>query len=223
MKAIFLSITILLVVMDCHAQAPDNPVELRLQLLEKKGAGQMTLDVQVINHSAKDIFIPYISYLNFHLYRQTDTGWTELALYEHYPYKPGQHTAYQPAGRENDITRSYKGEINTTLLWRKKIVDSFYTHDPVGQKAPASLHALEKGLAPVFLKAGETLNHEKLVALDDLKPGNYKVSYGNEDWDVKSFGKASEQLMLLPEKVFSYSRYIPKKPWSNTLYYAIID
>ena len=223
MKAIILFITILFAVVYCKAQPSDTAVELRLQLIGKKSSGHMALDVQVINHLAKDIYMPYIGYSNFHLYRQSDTGWTELALYEHYPYAPGVHGSYQDARRGNDVTKSYNGIMIAGILERKKVVDSFYNQDQSGQKASGSLRELIKGLPPVFLRSGETINHEFLVALDDLKPGNYKISYGNEEWDAKSIGIDNQRLMLLPENVFTYSRYIPKKLLTNTLYYSIID
>ena len=226
MKAILLSITILFAVICCRAQPsgiPDAAVELRLQLIGKKSSGHMALDVQVINHLAKDIYIPYIGYVNFHLYRQSDTGWTELALYEHYPYQPGVHGTHQDTRRGNEVTGSYNGTMIAGLLERKKIVDSFYNQDQSGQKASGSLRALIKGLPPVVLRSGETINHELLVALDDLKPGNYKISYGNEEWDAKGIGMYNQRLMLLPENVFTYARYIPKTLLANTLYYSIIE
>src|ERR1700744_5105252 len=107
MKAFLLSIAILFIAIGWKAQPSDTAVELRLQLIGKKSSGHMALDVQVINHLAKDIYIPYISSYNIHLYRQSDTGWTELALYEHYPYAPGVHSANQDVRRGNDITDGY--------------------------------------------------------------------------------------------------------------------
>src|SRR3954470_17638791 len=73
----------------CYAQSPGKPdstVELRFQLIEKPASGQLALDVQVINHSAKDIYIPHVNYLTFHLYEQSDSGWNELDLYTHQLY-----------------------------------------------------------------------------------------------------------------------------------------
>jgi hypothetical protein len=226
MKAILLSIAILFTVVCCNAQPsgiPDAAIELRLQLIGKKNSGHTALNVLAINHLAKDIYIRYISYLNFHLYRQSDTGWTELALYEHYPYPPGVHGTHQDVRRGNDVTDSYKGLMNAGLLERKKMVDSFYNQDQSGQKASGSLRALIKGLPPVFLRSGETINLEFLIALDDLKPGNYKISYGNEEWDAKGIEMYNQRLMLLPENVFTYSRYISKRLLANTLYYSIIE
>lgn len=223
MKAILLSISILFIAISCNAQPSDTAIELRLQLIGKKSSGHMALDVQVINHLAKDIYIPYISSYNIHLYRRSDTGWTELALYEHYPYAPGVHGANQDVRRGNDVTDGYKGIMIAGILQRKKMVDSFYNQDQSGQKASGSLRELIKGLAPVFLRSGETINYEYLVALDDLKPGNYKISYGNEAPDAKSIDMDNQRLMLLPENVFTYSRYISKKILANTIYYSIID
>ncbi|HMI59676.1 MAG TPA: hypothetical protein VK518_02170, partial [Puia sp.] len=167
MKAILFSITILFMAIGCKGQPSDTAVEIRLQLIGKKSSGHMAMDMQVINHLAKDIYIPYISYVNFHLYRQSDTGWMELALYEHYPYKPGMHATHQDIRRENDVTDGYHGAMIAGILEREKIVDSFYNQDQSGQKA--SLRALIKGLPPVFLRSGQTIDHEFPIALDDLK------------------------------------------------------
>ncbi len=226
MKAILLSIVILSATVCCNAQPSDisdGAVEVRLQLIGKKNSGHTALDVQVINHLTKDIYFPNISYGHIHLYRSSDTGWTELALYEHYPYTPGMHGTHQDTRRGNDVTEIYKGEMIADLLERKKMVDSFYNHDPSGQKATSSLRELIRGVPPVFLRSGHTIDHEILVALDDLKPGNYKISYGNEDWDAKGIDNANQQLMLLPENVFTYARYISKRLSANTLYFSLVE
>src|SRR6202042_2961810 len=68
---------------------PDSAIELRFQLTEEKSSGQLALDVQLINHLTKDVFIPNINFFTFHLYEQSDSGWNELDLFTHRVYPKG--------------------------------------------------------------------------------------------------------------------------------------
>jgi hypothetical protein len=118
MKTI-VSIAFFLAGICCHAQSPgltDSTIELRFQLIEKTSSAQLALAVEVINHSDKDLYIPNISSLTFHLYQQSEGGWQEIDFYTHRHYPPGEKMAIlHPTdlrGFENEVNRYYKDSVN---------------------------------------------------------------------------------------------------------------
>jgi hypothetical protein len=199
----------------------DSVIELRFQLIEKKSSGNLSLDVQIINHSARDIYIPYLNYLTFHLYEQSDSGWNELDLYSHrvYPRKGKfQQSHMDIRDRDNDLSRYYKASIDQYYYSQKAIIDSFYAQNPGANK-------LANVFRPVFLKAGETLNYFEMIPMDYIRqqPKMYKISFGTEQRDASLINGSKELALLLPERVLHYTRYLPKTILANTIYYSAIE
>ncbi len=228
MKTIF-GLALLLSCGFCQAQrsaAFDSSIELNIQLIEDTRSGELALNVKVFNHSGKDIYIPTISYSTVHLYEQSDSGWKEMDLYTHTPYprslasQVGYHTADigEIVRRGNDVTKYYSVESTRFFSRQFHIIDAFCQQNPAIQKS-AILGKV------VFLKAGEEAAYYLLIPMDYLKqqPKNYKISYGTEARDPATIDRDNRAVLQLPEKIFSFERYVPGPLKANTLYYSSIN
>jgi len=214
-----------------HPNSPDSSVELRFQLIEQKNSDHLALDVQIINHSAKDIYLPSINFLTIHLYALSDSGWSELYQYTHTPYpKTNDYTALHAGNPDirflgNAITNRYKTMMDESYRSGKKLVDSFFTQNPPTTNEGKLFREMLHATPPYFIKAGEAQSHALMIALDDLwlKPATtYKISYGTGPRDEKTINGAKQRLTSLPATFNGYSRWLGNM-WSNTLYYSTVD
>lgn len=211
--------------------SPDSSVELRFQLIEQKNADHLALDIQIINHSAKDIYLPSVNFLTIHLYAQSDSGWTELHPYTHTPYpKTNDYPALHAGISDirflgNAITNRYKNRIDESYRSRRTLVDSFYTQHPTATTEGKLFREMLHATPPYFIKAGESQSHALMIALDDLwrKPATtYRISYATGSYDEKTINSSRQRLMSLPATFNGYNRWLGNM-WSNTIYYSTID
>jgi len=210
---------------------PDSSVELRFQLIEQKNADHLALDVQIINHSAKDIYLPSINFLTIHLYALSDSGWNELHQYTHTPYPKNNDDPALHAGisdirfQGNAITNRYKNIIDESYRFRRTLVDSFYTQHPPATNEGKLFREMLHATPPYFIKAGEAQSHALMIALDDLwlkPPTTYRISYATGSYDERTINGSRQRLMFLPTTFNGYNRWLGNI-WSNTLYYSTVN
>ncbi|MBS1602560.1 MAG: hypothetical protein JST42_07815 [Bacteroidetes bacterium] len=213
------------------SSSPDSSVELRFQLIEQKNSDHLALDVQIINHSAKDIYLPSINFFTIHLYALSDSGWDELRQFAHTAYPRTNDNPALHAGAMdirflgNPITNRYMNKMDESYRSRRKLVDSFYRQNPPTTNQGKFFSEMLNTAPPYFIRAGEAQSHALMIALDDLwlKPATtYRISYGTGSFDEKNIAGGKQRLMDLPAIFNGYTRWLGNM-WSNTLYYSTVD